>query len=154
MLECTFFGKQARFHHVGLAVKSIREASPASTVTVENTQKVSFAFIRLYGVTLELLEPFGEDSPIAGSLRRGTKLLHLCYEVPNLEEALTLARLAGFHQISRPLPAPAFENRRIVWVYSGQYGLFELLEWSSSPAVNTSEPTSTETCAPPSAVQR
>lgn len=132
MIECSFFGKQARFHHIGLAVKSIREVSPSSQVLVEKTQGVSFTFISLNGIRVELLEPFGVNSPIAGSLRNGVKLLHLCYEVPNLEETLRLCRASGFHCIRHPIPAAALGNRRIAWVFSKQYGLFELLEANHS----------------------
>ena len=128
MIECAFFGKEARFHHIGLAVKSIREVSPSSEIFVEKTQRVLLAYIQFNGITIELLEPLGDNSPIAKSLRDGVKLLHLCYEVPDLEEALSLCRTAGFHRVSRPVPAPVFDNRRIVWVFSKQYGLFELAE--------------------------
>ena len=136
MIECAFSGKEARFHHIGLAVESIRAVSPSSEVVVEKTQKVSLAFIQFNWITIELLEPFGENSPIARSLRAGVSLLHLCYEVPDLEAAVELCRPAGFHRVSRPVPAQVFENRRIVWVFSKQYGLFELPERDGSPAAH------------------
>lgn len=134
MIECAFFGKEARFHHIGLAVKSIREVSPSSEVFVEKTQGVSLAFIVLNGIRIELLEPLGENSPIARSLRNGVKLLHLCYEVPDLEATLRLCRPAGFHLIRHPQPAPALDSRRAAWVFSKEYGLFELFERDDSPA--------------------
>jgi methylmalonyl-CoA/ethylmalonyl-CoA epimerase len=127
-MECSFFGEEARFHHVGLAVKSIRSVSPSSEIFIEKTQGVSLAFIQLGGITVELLEPLGDDSPIARSLRSGVKLLHLAYEVPDLEEALETCRPAGFHRLGPPVPAPVFDNRKIVWVFSKEFGLFELVE--------------------------
>ena len=131
MIECTFFGKEARFHHVGMGVKSIHEANPSCEVVVNRTQGVSMSFVRMNGITVELLEPLGDDSPIAQNVRDGVKLLHLCYEVPNLEEALKHCKTAGFHRVSRPVQVPEFYNRRIVWVFSKQYGLFELVEQDS-----------------------
>lgn len=128
MIECAFFGKEARFHHIGLAVKSIRAVSPSSEVFVEPRQRVSLAFILLNGIRIELLEPFGDKSPIARSLHEGVKLLHLCYEVPDLEAAVELCRPAGFHRLGPPVPTAVFVDRRVVWVFSKQYGLFELLE--------------------------
>lgn len=128
MIEHAFFGPKARFHHVGLAVESIKEVNPEADVFEETTQKVYISFMKFNGVTMELLQPLGESSPIAKNLKDGVKLLHLCFEVPNLDEALELSRQAGFHRISRAVPAPIFGNRRIVWVYSKQYGLFELAE--------------------------
>jgi Glyoxalase/Bleomycin resistance protein/Dioxygenase superfamily len=129
-IDCRVFGSEARLHHIGLAVESIRAVCPSCEPFVEQSQGVSLAFIELHGLTIELLEPLGEDSPIARSLRDGIKLLHLCYEVPDLDESLTQCASAGFHRISRTACAPAFGNRRFVWVYSKQYGLIELLEKS------------------------
>lgn len=134
MIEYAFFGKDASFHHIGLAVKSIRAVSPSSQIVVEPTQGVSLSFIRVNGVTVELLEPRGDNSPIARSVRDGVKLLHLCYEVPDLDEALDLCRPAGFRRLGPPVPAPVFDNRRLVWVFSKEYGLFELAERPRRPA--------------------
>ncbi len=139
MTECAFFGKEARFHHIGMAVESIRAINPACEIFVEKTQRVSLAFIHLNGIRIELLEPWGDNSPIAKSLREGVKLLHLCYEVPDLQAALGICSLAGFHRISTPVPAPVFDNRRIVWVFSKQYGLFELVERECRPGTSESE---------------
>ena len=127
-MEYTFFGKEARFHHFGLAVRSIRAVCPSSEPIVESAQGVSLAFISLHGVTLELLEPFGDNSHIQRSLESGTKLLHLSFEVPTLDDALKSCRPHGFHPIRGPEPAAVFDNRRIVWVFSKHYGLFELVE--------------------------
>ena len=133
MIECAFFGPEARFHHVGLGVTSIRAANPSAEVLVEKTQGVSLAFVSLNGITVELLEPLSADSPIARSVRDGAKLLHLCYEVDDLEAAIASSRPAGFHRLGPPAPAPVFDNRRFVWVYSKQYGLFELIERGRRP---------------------
>jgi methylmalonyl-CoA/ethylmalonyl-CoA epimerase len=128
MIECNFFGAGARFHHIGLAVESIRAICPSAEVFVEETQRVSLAFIQFNGITVELLEPLGENSPVRRSLRDGVKLLHLCYEIPDLEKALETCRPAGFHRLGPPVPTPVFDGRKLVWVFSKQFGLFELVE--------------------------
>jgi methylmalonyl-CoA/ethylmalonyl-CoA epimerase len=128
MIEYNFFGPAARFHHVGLAVESIRAVCPEVEARPEATQKVSLAFINLNGITVELLEPDAEHSPIQRNLQAGVKLLHLCYEVPDLEQAIEFCRPAGFHRLGPPVPTPIFAGRRLVWVYSKQFGLFELVE--------------------------
>lgn len=132
MIECNFFGEGARFHHIGLAVESIQAICPSAEIFVEETQRVSLAFIQFNGITVELLESDGENSPIRRSLREGVKLLHLCYETPDLEKALETCRLAGFHRLGPPVPAPLFDGRRLVWVFSKQFGLFELVERDQS----------------------
>lgn len=128
MIALDFFGEDARFHHVGIAVRSIKEVSPSSEPIIDPIQKVAVAFVCMNGLVLELIEPYGDASPITRSLEKGVKLLHVCYEVPDLQTALQACRKRGFHGISRPVPAIAFDNRKIVWAFSIQYGLFELLE--------------------------
>jgi methylmalonyl-CoA/ethylmalonyl-CoA epimerase len=128
MRQCPYFGAHARFHHLGLAVRSIREASPDSEVLVNRTQGVRYAFVCINGIPVELLEPLGDRSPIAASVSRGLKLLHVCYQVPDLEAAVQTSRAAGFHRMGPPVTAPEFDNCRIVWLFSRHLGLFELLE--------------------------
>lgn len=124
----TFFGPRALFHHVGIAVASIRDVDPTLTVVPDPRAGVSMAFLDLHGVTLELLEPLGERSPIARNVREGTKFLHLCYEVPDLAAAMAESRRCGFHRVQAPEPRPVYQERRVAWMLSTHYGLFELLE--------------------------
>jgi methylmalonyl-CoA/ethylmalonyl-CoA epimerase len=128
MIDCSFFGADARFHHVGLCVASIRAACPEAQVIENHTQGVAMAFVDMHGATVELLEPLGERSPIARSLREGHKLLHLCFEVDDVDVAVAACRSAGFHRISPAVIVPEYEGRRIAWVLSRQFGLVELLE--------------------------
>lgn len=127
------FGPSARFHHVGLAVTSVREADPAAKPIVNRTEGVTMAFIDVHGVTVELLEPLGDESPIARSLEAGVKLLHLCFEVDDLDEALAAGRAAGFHRVSTPVVVPEWGGRRIAWTMSRVFGLVELAERPSTP---------------------
>lgn len=123
------FGSDAAFHHVGLAVRSIAESiGHAAAIVHDEHQQVSVAFVDLNGVCVELIEPAAEQSPVTGNLNQRQPLAHLCFEVANLADAITAARAAGFHKVAHPAPARAFDNRRIVWVYSRTYGLVELLE--------------------------
>ena len=127
-MVCNFFGEGARFHHVGLAVKSIQDINSAAEIFDDEVQRSLVAFINLNGITIELVQPNGEGSPVARSVQAGIKLLHVCYEVPDLDAVLASCRAFGFHRIGPPEPAVAFEGRRIAWVLSRAYGLFELLE--------------------------
>jgi methylmalonyl-CoA/ethylmalonyl-CoA epimerase len=77
---------------------------------------------------IELIEPRGEDSPVRGFLARGGGLHHLCYEVPSLEAQLDVSRSRGGKLVRSPLPAVAFEGRRIAWVYGKERLLVEFLE--------------------------
>ncbi len=123
-----FFGDDAKFHHIGIAVDSIKNISTENQIFTEEKQRVSVAFANLNGIDIELIEPLNENSPVAESLKKGIKLVHICYEVGNIEKTLKKCYKFGFHCISEITPSMTFNNRKIVWVYSRQYGLFELLE--------------------------
>jgi methylmalonyl-CoA/ethylmalonyl-CoA epimerase len=121
-----FFGEDARFHHVGMVVRSIASIQPDLEIIFDPVQNVNVAFVTLNGLTVELLEPASKDSPVGASLAKGIKLVHLCYEVADVEDALRRCREFGFFCIRKPVNAVAF-NREIAWVFSREYGLVELL---------------------------
>jgi methylmalonyl-CoA/ethylmalonyl-CoA epimerase len=99
--------------HIGLAVQSLAEACTGyannfgATFEGEETvaeQRVRVAFLRLgegpAALRVELLEPTDEQSPVAKFLaKRGPGLHHVAYEVDDVCEALTAARLAGLRLI-------------------------------------------------------
>jgi len=116
------------FHHVGLVVGSLNEVVPDGERTVDEIQKVAIAFRSIHGLPVEYLEPLGDDSPVMASLRKGQRLLHLCFSVPDLDAAIHEGRNRGFSCIARPVPATAFAGRRIAWLFSKTYGLIELVE--------------------------
>jgi len=126
--QLQFFGPSARLHHVGIAVSSIEDAIPGLQSVEDPIQQVRVAFADLAGLTIELIEPVNEQSPIDQSLKKGVKLLHICVEVPSLDTALKFGAENGFRKISSIQPAVAFEMRKIVWVFNAVFGLVELLE--------------------------
>ena len=129
LLEMQLFGPDAVFEHIGLAVHRIQDAVGTQVrIVADETQRVSVAFVEMSGIRIELIEPLGEHTPITGSLKKGVKLLHLCFRVPDIEVAIRDARRNGFRCLANPVPAKALGGRMIVWMYSTAYGLVELLE--------------------------
>jgi len=131
------FGAGAVFDHVGVAVRSIRDvAGPDVAMVDDRTQRVTVGFVDVAGLRVELIQPLGERSPIDGNLQKGQTLVHLCFRVPDLEAALQHGRDAGMHQLARPVPAPAFDGRRIAWLFSRTIGLIELVEAEPRPVAD------------------
>ena len=127
-MNLDYFGGTARFHHVGIAVTAIRDVFPSCQPTYDPIQRVNVAFVSLNGLRVEFIEPSGENSPISASLKKGITLLHVCYEVDDIGAALRKCRQHGFHIIRQPVPATAFDERKIAFVFSRTVGLVELLE--------------------------
>lgn len=86
---------------------------------------------------IELVEPAGEGSPVARTAKQGGGLHHLCYEVDSLEEQLEQSRAARAILVRPPLPAVAFNGRRICWVFTRERLLLEYLE--AKQEINTSQ---------------
>jgi len=66
---------------------------------------------------VELLEPSAPDSPIAKFLaKRGPGIHHICYEVEDLDAALTRCREAGYRLVDE-VPRTGAHGRRIAFVH-------------------------------------
>lgn len=122
------FGESATFHHVGLVVRSIADVSPSAETWTDTAQLVKVAFVVLQGLRVELVEPISDKSPVSRALEKNQKLLHLCYEVEDIALAIDASRKKGFYCFAKPVPAIAFDNRRIAWLSHKEYGVFELLQ--------------------------
>jgi methylmalonyl-CoA/ethylmalonyl-CoA epimerase len=132
-----------RFHHVGYAVRDIQSyldefmtplfrPTRVSVPVADPIQKVRVCFVEMPGGTvIELVEPLGADSPVSeivGSGRGG--LYHLCYEVDDLDATISEFRAKRCLPLGRPVPAAAFDGRRIVFLLTPQRDLVELLSAS------------------------
>jgi len=135
------------FHHIGFVVASIQGSVPGFLQSLDakwdekifhdpnQVVRVTFLQSRTPGnPVIELVEPAGDDSPVIPFLRRGGGLHHLCYEIDSLEDQLQLSRAQRGIIVRPPLPAVAFEGRRIAWVYTRNKLLVEYLERPLRPA--------------------
>jgi methylmalonyl-CoA/ethylmalonyl-CoA epimerase len=84
-----------RLNHVAIAVRDIRKAAhvyrdtlgaEVSAAVTQPDHGVTTVFITLPNTKIELLEPLGENSPIAKFLDRNPDggIHHVCYEVDNI----------------------------------------------------------------------
>jgi methylmalonyl-CoA/ethylmalonyl-CoA epimerase len=133
--------RRSRLHHVGFAVTSISATAPSfiesfgadwdGTVIHDPIQRARVTFFSTNegDPLVELVEPNDERSPLATFIeKKGGGLHHLCYEVPDVAAELTRIRAAGGLVVSDPVPATAFQGRRIAWAYTKDRVLLEYLE--------------------------
>ncbi|KPV42463.1 hypothetical protein AN477_17390 [Alicyclobacillus ferrooxydans] len=114
---------------MGVAVQSARTLGlDGILMTHDPIQKVNVGFINVGDSCVEVIEPASSDSPIINSLKKGIKIVHICYEVDDIQDAIQTAELKKFKAIKQPVPAVAFAGRLIAWVYSPTWGLYELLQ--------------------------
>ena len=115
---------QPSIAHIGFAVESIEGAlsfyrdvlglSPGKPEEADGARIVSLAF---GAAAVELLEPRSPDSPIAKFLtRRGPGIHHICYRVPDLDQALESCRRAGYRLIDE-VPRQGAGGLRIAFIH-------------------------------------
>ena len=126
--DCNFFGADARFEHIAIAVRSIDDFPGNLKKIADPVNKVNVAFANINGVKTELVEPLDDTSPVIEVLARRQALYHVCFSVTNVQKSIKTARKYGFHVITKPVPAIAFDKRNIIWLFSKMLGLVELVE--------------------------
>ncbi len=130
-----------KLHHIGKVVKDLKEAQeyyketfgwePLEEPVVDPIQKVEVLLLNTgYGekVTLELICPVDEDSPVYKFLKKhGEGLHHLSLEVEDLDRAIKDLRTKGALILGEVVPSKAHKNPS-VWLYTRSRELVELIE--------------------------
>jgi methylmalonyl-CoA/ethylmalonyl-CoA epimerase len=130
-----------KLHHIGKVVKDLEEERAYYKETfgleaigeplVDPIQKVEVLLIGTgFGeeVSIELIRPLGEDSPVYRFLKKtGGGLHHLSFEVENLLQAIADMEKAGAKALGDIVPSAAHKNPS-VWLYTRTRELVELIE--------------------------
>jgi methylmalonyl-CoA/ethylmalonyl-CoA epimerase len=125
--------------HVGIVVGSLERAAayyssafglrPVRERIVDPLQDVELQFLEDDGGTrLELIHPLSENSPVARALKQGGGLNHICYRVEDLESSIQAMVANGAKVVREPLPAVAFDGRRVTFLYTRERELIEFVE--------------------------
>jgi methylmalonyl-CoA/ethylmalonyl-CoA epimerase len=134
---------RTRVHHVGYVTASIADSvnEYASATGLiwdgriihDPLQMASVAFLGSSdagSALIELVEPAGHRSPVRKFLEAGGGLHHICLEVADLPMKIDESRAAGCTLVRVPLPAVAFDGRKIAWIKTRSGQLVELLQES------------------------
>jgi len=128
--------------HIGVAVPALDPTTESLSTLFgykvvsgpfdDPIQKVKVNFLAQAGsdvAEIELIAPLTDDSPIRSMLNKsGGGAYHLCFETSDIEAALAHATANGCIVVSKPVPAVAFQGRRIAWIYTPARQLFEFVE--------------------------
>ncbi len=126
-------------HHVSIATGDITRHGEifkrlfgieAEPVESNPTNKVAISFLDFINAKIELIEPSGEDSPIAKFVeKRGTSIHHICVLVENLDGALAELRAKNIRLIDQQ-PRIGARGARVAFIHPESTGgiLIELEE--------------------------
>ena len=117
-----------RLNHVAIAVPDIGKAAAVyrdmlganvSAAVAQPDHGVTTVFITLPNTKIELLEPLGENSPIARFLERNPDggMHHLCYEVDDIHAARDALRAAGMRVIGDGEPKIGAHGKPVLFLH-------------------------------------
>ena len=131
-----------KLNHVGVAtpslddaVKLYRDVLGATDITEKRTmaeQGVTFQFVNLGNAQIELIEPFGDDSPILNFLAKNPRggQHHICFEVEDIIAARDDMRAKGATVLGTGEPRIGAHGVPIIFLHPKDMGgqLIELME--------------------------
>lgn len=117
-----------RLNHVAIAVKDIKAASEiyraklgaeVSEIVPQPDHGVSTVFITLPNTKIELLEPLGENSPIAKFLERNPEggVHHVCYEVDDIIAARDQLKATGARVLGDGNPKIGAHGKLVLFLH-------------------------------------
>eukprot|EP00918_Siedleckia_nematoides_P069960 GHVU01152501.1.p1 GENE.GHVU01152501.1~~GHVU01152501.1.p1 ORF type:complete len:141 (-),score=10.14 GHVU01152501.1:45-467(-) len=127
-------------NHVGVAVPDIDKAlafyrdilgaTDCTEPKILAPQGVKFAFVNLPSGQVELIEPYGDTSPILKFLEKNPKggQHHMCFEVDDIHAAKALMETRGMRVLGEPRIGA--HGTPVVFLHPGDAGgvLIELME--------------------------
>ena len=131
-----------RIHHIGIAVSDLDSGAaiwgPEGLGLIEEGRedvveaRTKVSMFPVGESRIELLEPMGADTPVAGFLaKRGPGIHHICFEVDDIEAECKRLRDLGVRLLS-DTPQPGAHGSRVMFIHPKDSGgvLVELNEFS------------------------
>jgi methylmalonyl-CoA/ethylmalonyl-CoA epimerase len=117
-----------RFNHVAIAVPDLAAAmvvyrntlgAAVSAPLAQPEHGVTVAFVTLPNTKVELLEPLGEDSPLAGFLERNPAggVHHLCFEVDDIIAARDRLSAEGARVLGDGEPKTGAHGKPVLFLH-------------------------------------
>jgi methylmalonyl-CoA/ethylmalonyl-CoA epimerase len=117
-----------RLNHVAIAVPNLAHAAATyarslgaqvSAPLAQPEHGVTVAFVTLPNTKIELLEPLGDTSPIAGFLKRNPDggIHHLCYEVEDIAVARSQLEAAGARVLGDGQPKIGAHGKPVLFLH-------------------------------------
>jgi methylmalonyl-CoA/ethylmalonyl-CoA epimerase len=117
-----------RLNHVAIAVPDLAKASEVyramlgatvSAPQAEPAHGVTVVFVELPNTKIELLEPLGDDSPIAGFLEKNSAggIHHVCYEVADILAARDRLKAEGARVLGDGNPKIGAHGKPVLFLH-------------------------------------
>lgn len=127
-----------KIHHIGYIVKNIEKAIPLFQImgyevecptVYDDFREADICFLINGDYRVELVSATSKSSVVAEMQKKiGNAPYHICYEVDDLEKAISDLRQYRFVIWQEPHEAVALNGKRVAFLTSGKVGMIELLE--------------------------
>ncbi len=128
-----------KIHHVGYMIKKIARTLPQFTelgyeVEIpefkDESRKCDFCFLIKDGYRIELISPWGEESPLFPMLKHHKNMMyHICYETDSMQEEIERLTALHYALVEPPAKAPAISETAVVaFLMHKDLGMVELVE--------------------------
>ena len=126
-----------KIHHIGYLVKKMDTAIRTfedlgyqimQSTVYDDIREVNICFLQKDGYCIELVSPVSDTSVVSGLIKKfKNSPYHICYETQDFNRDYKRLTENGFIAIDAPAPAPALQNREVVFLTSASMGMIELL---------------------------
>jgi methylmalonyl-CoA/ethylmalonyl-CoA epimerase len=117
-----------RLNHVAIAVPDLAAAAAlyrnvlgarVSEPVPQPAHGVTVVFVELPNTKIELLQPLGENSPIAGFLQKNASggIHHVCYEVGDIYSARDKLKAAGARVLGDGEPKTGAHDKPVLFLH-------------------------------------
>jgi methylmalonyl-CoA/ethylmalonyl-CoA epimerase len=117
-----------RLNHVAIAVRDIAKATKiyrdtlgaqVSDQVAQPAHGVTTVFVNLPNTKIELLEPLGDNSPIAKFLERNPDggIHHICYEVSDIRAARDALKAGGARVLGDGEPRTGAHGKPVLFLH-------------------------------------
>jgi methylmalonyl-CoA/ethylmalonyl-CoA epimerase len=128
-----------KIDHIGIAVRSLEKGinhwektfgyHQATEIVANTRQKVRVVFLeKKDSLSIKLIEPSDNSSPISTFVRQGGGLHHLCFMCEDVTAEVEKLKEQRLRILAYPQPGEAFENEKIAFVHAGQGLNIELID--------------------------
>ena len=125
-----------KFHHIGYLVNNFNSAikdfkkcnyKKKKSIIIDDNLKVKIQFLVNGNNLIELVKPHKNNIGLLSLLKKKNYAYHFAYKVKNLDK--TLVRLKkNFKIIVNPVPAKAFNNKKVAFLKMKNDFIIELIQ--------------------------
>lgn len=125
------------FNHIGVACYDIDKTASIyvnagyerTETVIDPLQNVKVCVLTKESMPMvELLAPVDEKSPICKTLQKsGVAPYHICYNVPDIEQAISDLRALKYLPVSKPKMSNVFKST-VCFLFHKDIGLIEIIE--------------------------